>query len=346
MTNATKLRLLDCTLRDGGHVNNWNFGETTIRQVIEGLSHAGIDIIELGLLKNVNSSLDSTIQPSISAFSELVSSTEANQSQYYTVMIRPDWFDAANLEEFSKHSIVKGIRFAFYPADSELAYKQGCMAKEKGYDIFFNAVGVSCYPRGKLITTLNMLNSLEPIGYSIVDTFGAFDVEELEYFYEIFEASISTQAHLGLHLHENRSLAQTLARHFIKIRNPARAVIIDASLLGMGRIPGNLCIEQIIPILSASSDVHSYNLELILKLIKNYIYPIREAFAWGYSPEYMLSALANVNRNYPEYLQERNFPLHEYAKVLEEVRSRQGNDFQFRKGLIDDILSHFLNQSA
>ena len=46
-----KVRLLDCTLRDGGYVNNWNFGSKNIENIIASLVSAGIDFIECGFLK-------------------------------------------------------------------------------------------------------------------------------------------------------------------------------------------------------------------------------------------------------------------------------------------------------
>jgi len=332
-------KLLDCTLRDGGHVNEWNFGEITIREVIKGLSSAGIDIIELGLLRDLQHDLNLTVQPTISAFAELVSLSNTSSSQYFTVMIRPDWYQATKLEDYSVHSTIKGIRFAFYPGDAELAVKQAYIAKEKGYDIYLNAVGVSCYSDEKLISTLRMLSSLDPVGYSIVDTFGAFQQQDLEHYYEIFDHTLPLQAALGLHLHENRSLALSLAKKYLELRNPDRDMIIDASLYGMGRIPGNLCIEQIVAHLNGNNGASRYNLTPILQLIENCIYPIRKVFSWGYSPEYMLSALANVNRNYSEYLQKKGVPLHAYESILLQIRSRQGDDFQFNQSLVDDLLN-------
>lgn len=332
------LKLLDCTLRDGGHVNDWNFGKTAIPEIIKGLSYAGIDIIELGLLREIQHNLNSTLQPSISAFAELVSLSDVKPPQYFTVMIRPDWYDANNLEDYSVHSTIKGIRFAFYPGDAELAIKQASIAKEKGYEIYLNAVGISCYSEGNLISTLNKMCSLHPAGFSIVDTFGAFDQNDLEYYHKIFDKIISPQSALGLHLHENRSLAISLAKKYIEIRNPNRDIIIDASLYGMGRIPGNLCIEQIVSHLIDTSDSCRYRLTPILETIEKYIYPIRSFFPWGYSPEYMLSALANVNRNYSEYLIKRGVPLHEFQSILSQICSLQGDDFKFNQSLVDSLL--------
>lgn len=59
-----KVYLLDCTLRDGGYVNDWRFGFDTIKKVKEGLEDAGIDIIELGFFREGIPDLDRSVYPS------------------------------------------------------------------------------------------------------------------------------------------------------------------------------------------------------------------------------------------------------------------------------------------
>ena len=52
MVSTNKIYLLDCTLRDGGHVNNFNFGKENIQKIVNGLNCTGVDLIEIGFLKN------------------------------------------------------------------------------------------------------------------------------------------------------------------------------------------------------------------------------------------------------------------------------------------------------
>ena len=48
------IKLLDCTLRDGGYVNNWQWGFGSARRIIQTLTRAGVDIVEVGFLRNVD----------------------------------------------------------------------------------------------------------------------------------------------------------------------------------------------------------------------------------------------------------------------------------------------------
>ena len=53
--------LLDCTLRDGGYVNNWEFGKECIQKFPIELCEANIDILELGFIRNEAVNHDRTV---------------------------------------------------------------------------------------------------------------------------------------------------------------------------------------------------------------------------------------------------------------------------------------------
>lgn len=320
-------------------MNEWRFGEHAVSGIIHSLSMANIDIIELGLLKNTEHSKSTTLQPCISAFAELAMAGNPRSDQYFTVMIRPDWIQSSNIDNFGSHGIVKGIRFAFYPEDLSETLKQASIAKDRGYDIYLNAVGVSCYDADKLISTIKSLAVIKPVALSIVDTFGAFDKKTLADYYKIFEEYTDHDIGIGIHLHENRSLALSLAMNFSKLKRHERQGILDASLFGMGRTPGNLCIEQIASYLNSDSlHENKYNINHLMKGIRQYIYPIRDRFTWGYSPEFMLSALKNVNRNYSEYFMEKDLALEDFSKALDHVQTLQGNSFRYSEEIANKAL--------
>ena len=51
---ANDLKILDCTLRDGGYINDWRWGYRTARDIIHTLVRANVDIVEVGFLRNVD----------------------------------------------------------------------------------------------------------------------------------------------------------------------------------------------------------------------------------------------------------------------------------------------------
>ena len=110
---------------------------------------------------------------------------------------------------------------------------------------------------------------------------------------------------MGVHLHENLGIAFSLAQYILSIASPLRDITIDGSLYGMGKIPGNLCVEQIMDYLNTRYGT-SYSTEPVYDAIDDFIMPIYEKQRWGYSVPYALSAQCGVHRTYSEYLIAKN----------------------------------------
>ncbi|MEG0108805.1 MAG: 4-hydroxy-2-ketovalerate aldolase, partial [Lachnospiraceae bacterium] len=176
---------------------------------------------------------------------------------------------------------------------------------KKGYKFILNPVNVMGYTTEKLRELLTIINELQPFGVTIVDTFGSMQVADLERLYKIFEEVLNSNITIGLHLHENMSSSFLLAQHFLKIKKSERKVTIDGSLLGMGRIPGNLCIEMLMDYMNSTFQ-SNYQLEPILRTITKYIEPIKEKKAWGYSPAYYFTGKLCIHRSYAEFLLAKN----------------------------------------
>ena len=112
----SRILLLDNTLRDGGYVNDWNFGFNTIINIVNGLSNANVDIIEIGLINSSKSAnLDKTIQPSTKDFDELLKYCNKNNSQY-VAMIKYGTCSLDNISDKEK-TLLDGIRVYFKKND-------------------------------------------------------------------------------------------------------------------------------------------------------------------------------------------------------------------------------------
>lgn len=129
--------------------------------------------------------------------------------------------------------------------------------------------------------------------------------QDLSYRYYLAENNLATDITIGVHLHENLGLAYSLAQHFLEISSPKRNITIDGSLLGMGRVPGNLCIEQIMDHLNYQYG-KNYYIEPAYDAIDDFIAPIKKKIPWGYSIPYALSGKLGVHRTYAEYLMGKN----------------------------------------
>jgi 4-hydroxy 2-oxovalerate aldolase len=125
---------------------------------------------------------------------------------------------------------------------------------------------------------------------------------DLQRIYLLIENNLDKSIVIGLHLHENLSLAYSMAQDFMAMCSNNRNCVIDGSLLGMGRTPGNLCIELMINYLNKYYNKTKYNINPVLEAIDEHIIRIKKLESWSYSDAYALSANYNLHRNYAEYL--------------------------------------------
>ena len=340
MVNSN-IKLLDCSLRDGGYVNNFEFGKNNISRIINGLYYSGTDIIELGFLKDGNHNPNQSLFNKVSEAEKYLEVPEY-YGQEFCLMIRPDWYDISQLEKCTGK--IKNIRFALRPSFLDLTLKQAKIARDYGYEVFLNPVGVTTYSSSELEKLLVAINEFKPKGVYIVDTFGSLLPNSLKSIYKIFNNVLDSDIAIGLHLHENLSIALALVNDFINLVDKSRQIYIDSSVLGIGRIPGNLCTETVMNFLNLTEGFN-YNLNEIYKLIDNPISQIRKEVAWGYLPAYAITAFQQMHRSYAEYLMDKpNMNLQNINQILSQITLEKDRKI-FNKSLIQSLYQQYENKS-
>lgn len=293
--NHKHIRLLDCTLRDGGHINQGEFGEITIKNVIKRLVEAHTDIIEVGFLWDKVYGTDTARYFTIADVKRILPQ-DKGVSEF---SLMADFIDLSHLEPCD--GTIKYIRLSFKRHRLEWGLKTARILMDKGYKCFINPVNCNVYTDEQYLEVLKKVNELKPYAFSIVDTFGVMRLRDLSHVYYLVENNLDPEIAIGLHLHENFGLAYSLAQHYLSMVNPKRKIVIDGSLLGMGRDPGNLCIEQIMDYMNSEYGC-DYQLEPAYDAIDDYIAPIKKQHPWGYNIPYALSAKYRLHRTYAEYL--------------------------------------------
>ena len=177
-----RIMLLDCTLRDGGYVNNWEFGHSTALCVAQRLADAGIDIIELGFLDDRDiASRHRTLQPTTAAMDAVYEGLEKKNS---TLVAMID-YGTCSIDNISpcEESILDGIRIIFKRKNLRNAIAFGKEVKAKGYKVFMQLVSITDYDDAGILEMVECMKELEPYGISIVDTYGLmFDYDLMQYF--------------------------------------------------------------------------------------------------------------------------------------------------------------------
>ena len=331
------ISLLDCTLRDGCHINGGYFGKRAIIEIIENLVQANVDIIEVGFFDNGVHDEDSSYFSSIAEARKILPKNKGKS--HFCLMA--DFVDVSDVDPCD--GTIEFFRLSFKRHRWDWAIDAAKKLIAKGYKVYINPVNCNVYTDEEYISCIKRVNELKPYGFSIVDTFGVLRKQDLSRIYYMVEGNLDKDIVLGLHLHENLGLAYTLAQHFLEIRSPRRKISIDGSLLGMGRAPGNLCIDQIIDHLNNNFGA-DYNLEPAFDAIDNYIAPIKREKPWGYAIAYALSGKYGLHRTYAEYLMEKN---RLKTKDIQRILSQVDRDHieMFDEDYIENLYRRYMSSS-
>lgn len=294
------IRLLDCTLRDGGHQNKSCFGEQVMRDIIFGLEKSRVDYVELGFLRENNVGINYAAANRIEAFEERFP-LESSETEY-VIMIQQDQYDSGLLPECNGK--IKRIRVSFHDYDKEegLAYCKEVI--RKGYLCHVNPINVTGYSDKELLELIKAVNGMGAAFFTLVDTFGSMTKDDLLRMYMLVENNLKKEIGIGFHFHDNLQLAFALAQTVAENATDRREIILDGSLLGMGREPGNLCLELMMEYLNRKKSTY-YEVDYALDLIDTYISGLKEKYPWGYETAYALSAQYKLHRSYAEYLMKK-----------------------------------------
>ena len=337
-----KINILDCTLRDGGYVNDWNFSNKDIKRTISKLLKSNIEIIECGFLdQNNGKESDFTRFKSYEVLENLVNDLTLNENQLLVAMVEFGKYDLTTLPKITKDSKVTGIRFSFRRSDYKVAIKQVEVLKEKGYKIFIQPITTESYSQEELEDIIQIVNSLNPYAFYIVDTAGSMYNDNFEILKDKIEKSLNKDIKLGFHSHNNLQLSYAIAIDFINSVK-SREIIIDSSVYGMGRGAGNLNTELLADFLNKKYN-KNYEIENILELIDSYFYALYKVNQWGYSLAHFLSASYSVHPNYASYLLDtKRLSINEIKTILEQIPNK--NVYEYSKTLIEEL--YFMHNSS
>ena len=291
-------KLLDCTLRDGGYINDWNFGFHTIRDIIKKLVNSQVDYVEVGFLRNCEYDRDKALFNNCAEIAPVLPEKRGNTM--FSAMALHNKYDIDKLEPYDGKTIdVLRVTFHDYDIEEGLTFIQ--KAKEKGYKVFCNPINIMGYSDEMLLRLFQKVNQIQPYAFSIVDTFGSMMKSDLQRIYSLAEHNLDQSIVIGLHLHENLALSYSLAQEFLAMKSSERKSVIDGSMMGMGRVPGNLCIELIMDYMNKTQG-STYDVNPVLDGIDDHIAKLKQIETWGYNTAYALSAKYNLHRNYAEFL--------------------------------------------
>ena len=279
-----KIKVLDCTIRDGGLINNHDFDIRFVREVYKALSLAGVDYMEIGY-KN-SKKLFSPKEFGRWKFCDdedikkVIDGVESKTK--ISVMVDVDRVDVDDIAP-CQESPVDMIRVASYVKDIDKAIHLVNHFADKGYETTVNIMAISRALDNELTECLQQLEqeSRASVVY-IVDSFGALYQETTEFLIKKAKAILKSRE-VGIHAHNNQQLA---------FGNTIEAIIhdanyVDATVYGLGRAAGNCPLELVLGFLKNPK----FDIRPVLDLISTEFIPLREKIEWGYIIPYAITGI-------------------------------------------------------
>lgn len=334
-----EIKLLDCTLRDGGYVNDWEFGHNNLVSIFERVVSAGVDIIEIGFLDE-RREFDSnrSIMPDTSCVEKIYGNLDRKQA-LVVGMIDYGTCSIGQIKPCAE-SYLDGIRVIFKKHIRWQAIEFCRQLKELGYKVFVQLVSITSYDDEELMDLIGLANDLEPYAVSMVDTYGLMHQENLMHYYKLLNQHLKPSIGLGYHSHNNFQMAYANCIEMLS-HETERMVLVDGTVYGMGKSAGNAPLELLAMHLNERYG-KSYDVSQILEAIDANILPIYRMTPWGYNMFYFIAASNDCHPNYVSYLMNKRTLS---VKSINEILSRLEGEKQlmYDQKLIEELYLEYQN---
>lgn len=331
------MQILDCTLRDGGYINDWRFGRKAITAILEKLERANLDIIECGFLTRMVYDEQCSLFPSVQAIEPLLPGEKRRAMYVAMIAIGEKELHPKELQPWNGRSI-DGIRLTFHKREIPQAIQWAEIIQDKGYKVFMQPVGSGFYSDMELLSLVEQMNRLRPYAFYIVDTLGSMYRNDVSHRFYLIDQNMDPEIHLGFHGHNNLQLAFSNAQVLGKIQTK-RSLLIDASVYGMGRGAGNLPTELIAQYINRNI-ASKYDVSMVMDIYDEYIRPIGRQLEWGYSMAYHIAASEVCHPNYASYLiNKQTLTTKDMEKIIQSIP--QESRILYDQQLIESLYSQF-----
>jgi 4-hydroxy 2-oxovalerate aldolase len=329
-------KLLDCTLRDGGYVNDWNFGRDSIYSIKENLEKSGVELIEVGFLKDVVYDPNRTLFPSIELANEVITPKKASIT-YCLMVDAPIPLPVEKISPRTENGI-DAIRIIVWKELVKECIEYSKELIKKGYQVFIQPVRVNQYTPLEFAIMVSSFRNVGINAFYIVDSWGTQDSSDILSYMLQAGHYLDHGVSLGYHGHNNGQQTIACAERLLQFDAFHNDIIFDCSVFGMGRNAGNLNTELIMAHLN-QKHFRQYDIRPILNSYSNSIRGYYDEFRWGYSMEHFITSIFNCNTKYIDYIIDNSaLSMDEVYELFTKMTEKQRIDYSetLIKELIDD----------
>lgn len=310
------LKVLDVTLRDGGCVNNFNFGQTYMEKILEAQEASGVDIIEMGYIDENKGSVSGRTQYINEQVIPQTILKHKKPGVTYVAMMDYGKFNVDNLHPKTDKDI-DGIRMAFHKKNRFDIISIGRKIMEKGYKFYIQPMITLRYSDAELLELIELVNRELPdaSGFYIVDSFGEMRPNDMSRVLNLVDHNLIPTMTLGFHSHNNLQMSYSNAIAMLQFPTN-RDLMLDCSIMGMGKGAGNLNTELLLEHLDLYYG-KNYKIAPLLEVIDKVVNQLHSEFYWGYAPEYYLSAANQCTPSYAGHFYNKHMlPIDQVGELL------------------------------
>jgi 4-hydroxy 2-oxovalerate aldolase len=328
------LKILDCTIRDGGYLNKWRFSDKQVISCFDAASKAGFDYVELGF-KSSNKKFNNKNYGKWFFCNEkdlrMVFDSVKNPAKI-SIMVRPE---NINLTEIlpAKDSVVEMVRVVVNDKSCiERACKYVQKLKDENYKVCLNPIKIDDLDEGELHLYFREVakQKVDLDYFYFPDTYGSMDIDKVNKLKKIFNIEYLSHndypTKIGFHSHNNLQNAIMKSSNVIE-----RGIdIIDSCMFGLGRGPGNLCSELLINELQKIDNI-KYDILPILEYINEHIHHYKNntknELDCRYNIVYVMTGILMIHPDYGEHIinMKKNLSVREIWDIFQKLVKFQKN---------------------
>lgn len=334
-----KLKVLDVTLRDGGCINNFNFGQNYMDKILSALEKSGVDIIELGYIDEKKGSESGRTQYINEKVIPNCILKNKQPGILYVAMIDYGKFNIENLG-YKEANGIDGIRCAFHKKNMKEAIEVGRKIIDKGYKFYVQPMITMRYSDSELLELIDLVNRQLPdaSGFYLVDSFGEMRPNDMSRLLNIVDHNLVSSMPIGFHSHNNLQLSYSNAMYLLQFSSN-RELMIDCSIMGMGKGAGNLNTELLLEHLNLYYG-KKYCILPLLEVIDKVINQLHNEYYWGYAPEYYLSSANHCTPSYASHFYNKHMlPIDQVGELLSLIPDEK--KISFDKNFAEEIYRQY-----
>lgn len=323
MINSRNIEILDCTFRDGGYYNNWNFNNDIIQDYINNLSQLNIKFIEIGFRSTENFSKKGETGFSKNSFINRLKIPEncsigvmINSSELINKKKQP----LQNCKKILGDKIAKKIKFVRFACHYHEIFHLKKTIKwlnKKNIKVFINVMQISEISKKNISEICHYLESTKIECIYLADSLGSLNPKKIIRLIKTFK--IFWKHDLGFHAHNNLGLALKNAI----TANENGVKWIDCTLMGMGRGPGNLLTEDLIKFIKNPSAKF-----FIKKKIMDYFANLKKIYKWGPNKYYAIAAKYKIHPTYVQrMLSDHRYNKSNYDNIVNSLKKTKASKY-------------------